>query len=140
MSSSNNIRTVELRWTGEDLVFHGTNPQGAEVIVDSASKQGASPMQLLLLSVAGCMGIDVKLILDKSRVPLETMVVRVTGERALSDPKKFEKIELVYELSGPAEADQAKLQRAIDLSREKYCSVLHTLDPAIEVEIRVERA
>ena len=59
---------------------------GPQVTLDSGAVEGLSPTQYLLLSLAGCMGIDVKLILDKSRVPLETMVVKVMGERALTDP------------------------------------------------------
>lgn len=137
---SSNMRSVRLRWTGRDLVFRGGTDDGPEVVVDGGSKEGASPMELLLLSVAGCMAIDVKLILEKSRVPLESMEVDVVGERAETDPKRFLSIELVYRLSGPKEEHDAKLQRAIDLSKDKYCSVLHTLDPSIDVGIRIERA
>jgi len=136
--TSSNVRSVRLRWTGQDLVFLGGADGGPEVVVDSGSTQGASPMQLLLLSLAGCMAIDVKMILDKSRVPLDSLEVEVIGERAETEPKRFLAIQLNYRLSGPLEEHQAKLQRAIDLSKDKYCSVLHTLDPSIDFDIRIE--
>ena len=138
--SSSNTRTVRLRWAGEGLVFRGGADDGPEVIIDSAGSEGASPMQQLLLSLAGCMGIDVVLILQKARVPLEALEVEVVGERADGVPRKFVAIELVYRLKGPGSEHEAKLQRAIDLSRDKYCSVLHSLDPDIAFSIRVERA
>ncbi|MDA0311018.1 MAG: OsmC family protein [Gemmatimonadetes bacterium] len=138
--ASSNRRAVRLRWTGEGLVFRGGADGGPEVVVDSGSQEGASPMQLLLLSLAGCMAIDVVMILEKSRVPIESLEVEVVGERAETEPKKFVSIQLVYRLSGPGEEHEARLQRAIDLSRDKYCSVLHSLDPAINLDIRVERA
>ena len=138
--SSSNIRKVRLRWTGEGLVFRGGADGGPEVTIDSASAEGASPMQLLLLSVAGCMGIDVILILQKSRVPVEALEVEVLGERTDSVPRRFVAIELVYRLRGPGPEHEASLQRAIDLSRDKYCSVLHSLQADIDFVIRVERA
>ena len=138
--SSSNIRKVRLRWVGEGLVFRGGAEGGPEITIDSASSEGASPTQLLLLSLAGCMGIDVVLILQKSRVPLEALDVEVIGERAEGVPSRFVAIELVYRLRGPGPEHEASLQRAIDLSRDKYCSVLHSLQPDIDFVIRVERA
>jgi len=86
------------------------------------------------------MGVDLIVILQKSRVPLEALDVEVIGERADSEPRRFVAIELVYRLRGPRAEDELKLQRAIDLSRDKYCSVLHSLHPGIAFSIRVERA
>ncbi len=139
MSSSSAPSRVLLRWSGEGLVFRG-GPDGApEITVDSAVSAGPSPTQLLLLSLAGCMGVDVRLILEKSRVPVETLEVEVEGYRAQTEPKRFEAIRLTYRIHGPSEADQPKLHRAIQLSRDKYCSVLHSLRSDIDVDVRVER-
>ena len=137
--SSSNTRRVQLRWAGKGLVFRGGADGGPDVTVDSGSSEGASPTELLLLSLAGCMGIDVVLILQKARVPLEALDVEVIGERADSEPRKFVAIELVYSLKGPEAEHDARLQRAMDLSRDKYCSVLHSLHPDIAFSIRVER-
>jgi len=136
---SSNIRQVLLEWSGEDLVFHGGPKEGVRITVDSDGAQGQTPTQLLLMSLAGCMAIDVLMILEKSRVPVESLEVEAIGERAETVPKRFVAITLVYRLSGPSEEDQAKLDRAIELSRDKYCSVMHTLDPDIDFDIRVER-
>ncbi len=138
--SSSRATKVQLRWAGEGLVFRGGADGGPEMTVDSDGSEGASPTQQLLLSLAGCMGVDVVLILQKSRVPLEALDVEVLGERAESEPRKFVAIQLVYRLKGPGPEHQARLQRAIDLSRDKYCSVLHSLHPDIAFSIRVERA
>jgi putative redox protein len=137
---ASNIRQVRLRWSGQGLVFLGGPDDGVSVTVDSAGEQGQSPTQLLLMSLAGCMAVDVLMILEKGRVPVRSLEVEAIGERAETVPKRFVSVELVYRLTGPAEGDQPKLDRAIELSREKYCSVLHTLDPALDLDIRIERS
>jgi uncharacterized OsmC-like protein len=83
-SSNKNIRQVRLRWSGEDLLFHGGADGGPQIAVDGGSKEGPAPMQLLLLAVAGCMGIDIKMILEKSRVPSNDSRSRPSG----SGPKR----------------------------------------------------
>jgi putative redox protein len=136
MSSSSE---VVLRWAGEGLVFQGGVDGGPQVTLDSDGSEGPSPTQFLLLSLAGCMGVDVRMILEKSRVPVESLEVRIEGDRAETQPRKFTAIRLTYLLAGPGEEHQSKLDRAIQLSKDKYCSVLHSLDPAIAIDVRVER-
>lgn len=134
-----NVRQVRVRWTGEGLAFEGGPPGGPTITVDSDVEKGPSPTHLLLLALAGCMAVDVKMILEKSRVPLDSLEVEAVGVRADEAPRRFLKISLTYELSGPEDEHQAKLQRALDLSRDKYCSVLHSLAPDIELELDVKR-
>jgi putative redox protein len=136
MSSSE----VHLRWRGDGLVFLGGAPGGPEIVLDSDGKAGPSPTQVLLLSLAGCMGVDVRMILEKSRVPLEALDVLIEADRVEEPPRRFHAIRLTYRLRGPQEADRPKVDRAVELSREKYCSVLHTLRPDLELDIRVELA
>ena len=90
------------------------------------------------MAVAGCMAVDVLMILEKSRVPVEALEVEAIGTRAPEPPKRYVSMELVYRLAGPSEEHRPKLDRAVALSRDKYCSVLHTLDPELPLEIRVE--
>jgi putative redox protein len=136
---ASNIRQVRLTWTGEGLSFEGGPDGGVQIGVDSDGAAGQTPMQLLLMALASCMAIDVLMILQKSRVPVEDLAVEVIGERAETIPKRYVAIQLKYEIKGPSEEDQARLDRAIELSRDKYCSVLHTLDPEIDFDIAVER-
>ncbi len=132
-----NVRQVRLRWAGEGLVFHGGPDGGPEITIDSDATQGPSPTHTLLLALAGCMAVDVKLILEKSRVPVESIEVEAQGVRAESIPRRFVSITLTYDVKGPRDVDAKKVQRALDLSRDKYCSVLHSLDPGIQIDLRV---
>ena len=131
---------VHLRWRGDGLVFVGGAPGGPEIVLDSDGKAGPSPTQVLLLSLAGCMGVDVRMILEKSRVPLEALDVLIEADRVEEPPRRFHTIRLTYRLRGPHDDDRPKVDRAVELSREKYCSVLHTLRPDLELDIRVELA
>ena len=136
MSSSR----VSLRWNGDGLVFVGGVPGGPEITLDSDGRAGPSPTQALLLSLAGCMGVDVRMILEKSRVPVESLEVDVEGDRVEDPPRRFRSLHLTYRLRGPGEGDRGKLERAVELSKEKYCSVLHTLRPDLDLVVRIERA
>jgi putative redox protein len=135
-----NLRQVRLRWAGSGLIFRGGPDGGPELTVDSGGEQGLTPTQLLLSSLAGCMAVDVLMILEKGRVPVEALEMEAIGQRAETIPKRFVSLELVYRVKGPSEEDRPKLERAIELSRDKYCSVLHTLDPKIALDIRIEPA
>lgn len=95
-------------------------------------------MDTLLLALAGCMAVDVQVILERSRVPFGALTVDVEGERAPEHPKRYTRIRLIYRVEGPREEHRAKLERAVDLSREKFCSVLHSLRPDIEIDIEIQ--
>jgi len=137
--TASNIRQVRLRWTGEGKAFEGGPDGGVRVVVDGDAKKGQAPMQLLLSSLAGCMAIDVREILEKSRVPMESLEVEVVGVRAEKAPRRYLAIDMVFRIGGPRPEHDKRLQRAIDLSRDTYCSLLHSLDPGIDFDIRVER-
>lgn len=131
-------KQVHLRWTGEGLVFEGGGAKHAPIRVDGASSAGPSPTEALLLSLAGCMAIDVRLILEKSRVPLETLEVETVGERAESDPRRYTHIRMHFRLKGPGAEHEARVARAVQLSRDKYCSVFHTLRSDLPIETDIE--
>lgn len=136
--TSPHVRQVRLRWTGEGVVFRGGPDDGAEITVDSDGVQGQTPMQLLLMALGSCMAVDVQMILQKSRVPVHSLEVEAVGVRAPEPPRRYVSLSLIYRLGGPGPEHQGKLERAVELSRDKYCSVLTTLDPEIELDIRVE--
>jgi putative redox protein len=113
---------AELVWSG-DLRFDATS--GAQTtIVDGDSKSGPSPTQHAAIGLAGCMAADVVDILRKGRHPLTALRVTFTGTRAEHPPRRFLEIELRFDVRGPVPPDA--VERAIALSREKYCSVWHS--------------
>ena len=129
---------VLLQWTGQGLYFRGGAPDRPQASVDGDSKRAASPVDMLLLSLAGCMGADVVDILGKSRVELDGLEIEVVGERAEEHPRRLSGLRIVFRLTGPASTDKAKVQRAVDLSRDKYCTVLHSLRLDLDLEIEIE--
>lgn len=133
------LRSVRLTWSGRALSFSGGPAGTPPVVVDGDRKEGPSPMDALLLALAGCMAMDVRYVLEKARVPLDALEVEAHGRHAPSTPRRFIAVELVYRASGPGPEHEPRLERAIELSKDKYCSVLHSLDPALEVAIRIER-
>ena len=127
-----------LRWTGEGLAFSGQIGSGPTVTIDGDSKAGPSSTDSLLLGLMGCMSIDVLLVLQKGRVTVNSLETRVEAERAPEAPKHFTRVRLTFVLDGPSPQERPKVDRAIELSREKYCSVLHSLRPDLELETVVE--
>ena len=91
-------------------------------------------MQLLLLSLAGCMAADMVDILGKMRLPLEGLEVRLEGDRAPEPPRRYLRVRLRCVVRGISSEEEAKVRRALSLSEEKYCSVLHTLRPDLDLE------
>jgi putative redox protein len=124
---------VEMRWKQEGLLFEGVAPNGT---IDAASwldepGNGPTPMQLLALSLAACTAMDVLSILVKMRQPVEEFAVEVSGERAEDHPKRFLSLDVTYRLKGAL--DEKKVQRAIQLSETKYCSVENTLRAGVPI-------
>lgn len=130
---------VRLRWEGAGLRFRGGRAGGPEVVVDGDGAAGPSPMQQLLLAVGGCMGSDIVEIMAKSRAALGGLDILVEGWRAPQPPRCYTEISLTFTAAGVADEDRARLERALELSRQKYCSVLHSLHPDVELAFRLER-
>lgn len=122
---------VELIWE-HDLVFGGRSGNIC-LTLDSASGAGPSPMQALGFALAGCMAMDVVHILKKGRHDLRGLRVDLRGERHRTEPRRFTRIELRYTIIGNVPSDP--IERAIQLSREKYCSVWHSMRQDIELGV-----
>jgi putative redox protein len=114
---------VELTWDG-DLRFRG-RAGTAPVVIDSDGTAGPSPVQALAMALAGCMSVDVVHILQRGRQPLEGLRARLIAGRAPDDPHRVVSVDLRFTVTGAVPAD--KVERAIALSRETYCSVWHSL-------------
>ena len=95
-----------------------------------------SPVELLLLAAATCTASDVVIILQKQRVKLEALDIEVDGTRRDDEPRRFTAIAFHFRVRGEG-ADDVKVRRAIDLSIEKYCSVIASLAPDIPISYDV---
>ena len=98
---------------------------------------GTNPMELLLMAIAGCSGMDIVSILEKMKVKFLRFETTVEGERASDHPRVFIDIEVVYKFWGESLSED-KLQRAARLSMEKYCSVANMIDKAANLTYRIE--
>ena len=99
--------------------------------------RGTSPMELLLIAIAGCSGMDIVTILEKKQVKIQRFEITVEGDRASDHPRVFKDIEVVYKFWGES-LPQDKVQRAVQLSMEKYCSVANMIDKVADLTYRIE--
>jgi putative redox protein len=127
---------VDLTWVG-DLKFSGTSAN-ASMTLDSAGVAGPSPVQALGFALAACMATDVADILTKGRHPLRGLRAQLIADRAPEDPHRFVRVTLHITVEGDVPADAS--ERAIALSREKYCSVWHSMRQDIAFTVTREQA
>lgn len=134
---------AKVTWQKE-LRFTGTTNSGVDLLVNSpagklAEGDAVSPMELILVGLAGCTAMDVISILTKKRQKVESFVVSVEADRATDHPHVFTRAEVEYFVKG-TDIDRAAVDRAVSLSEEKYCSVLAMLRKAfpITTSIRIE--
>jgi putative redox protein len=125
---------VELERVNGAFGFEAKDANGHTIKIDTSPETGGEnfgvrPMQLLLMGLGGCSGIDILSILKKQRQNVENFRMRIEGEREDGkDPSLWKNIELVFEFGGKVEKDKA--EKAVALSMEKYCSVSETLKRA----------
>ena len=130
---------ISVDWQG-DLEFKSSLPSGHSLTADGSKdsdNNGPSPMEMLLNGVAGCTGIDVVMILDKMKEDLRDLSMEVKAERAEEYPQRFTDIHITYKLKGK-ELDKKKVERAINLSEEKYCSASASLNANITSDYEIE--
>jgi len=118
-------KKARVKWAG-DMTFIGESPSGHAVVMDAGSSEGGldhgiRPMEMLLLGAGGCASIDVVLMLKKSRQKVSDVWVELDSERATEPPRFFTKIHMHFVVTGQA-VDARHVERAIQLSMEKYCS------------------
>ncbi len=127
-------REIEAEWQGGST-FVGKNPKGGTVQMGMLNERpGVSPMELILVGLAGCTGVDIVDILQKKRQPLQALKVNVRGKRREEHPKIFTEIEVTYLIWGEGIEPNA-VERAIQLSEEKYCSVSGMLRSAAQIKL-----
>jgi putative redox protein len=123
---------AQVTWL-EDRRFVGQASSGHGIVVDaSAEKLGCSPMELVLLGMAGCTAYDVIDILQRKRLSVDSLEVLARAERAPEPPRVFTRIEIEYVVRGQGLKAKA-LEDAIRLSKEKYCSASIMLGKSAEI-------
>jgi putative redox protein len=137
---------IELERVNGDYGFEAKDTLGHTVRIDTSPDGGGTnfgvrPMQMLLMGLGGCSGIDIINILKKQRQTVDSFNMKIEGEReAGKEPSLWKDITIVFELTGNIDPDKAK--RACELSMDKYCSVAETLRRAggdLKWELRVNQ-
>jgi len=123
---------VHVAWHGDHRFDAGRVGGGATSRIDASGKTGPGPVDMLLSALASCTAIDIIDILAKRKTPVSALTVDVVGERANGIPARVIRIQLLYKIVGDIE--RVHVERAIDLSVTKYCSVRDSLDPNLPVE------
>jgi len=122
-----------VHFAGNDL-FIGITPSGHALTLDTNQERSSAPtpMELLLVALGSCTGVDVVSILQKKREPLTDYRVEVRGERREDHPRSYERMEVHHIVQGRKISEKSLVQ-AIQLSEAKYCSVAATLRPTAEI-------
>jgi len=132
---------ARIKWV-EERTFVGESGSGHSLVMDGdpaagGRNRGIRPMETLLMGMGGCTAYDVVDILEKSRQKVTDCVIEMTADRAEDIPKVFTKIALKYIVTG-TDLDPKKVERAVNLSAEKYCSASIMLGKTAEITYEIE--
>lgn len=133
-------KEVNIDWV-DGLEFEA-DLDGFKIIIDGPEEsggknKGARPKPFMLLALAGCTGMDVVSILKKMKVDIKGLSINVEGDMQDEPPKAFESMHIVYTFKGN-DLPLEKLQKAVDLSKDKYCGVSATLQKAIPITYEIK--
>jgi len=118
----------------KDLLFKGMTQSGYEIEFDAAVQWGCMPTEALMLSLAGCMAIDTVSFLKKMKANLHNFKMEIDGRRNPTPPQYYKEINMHLFFTGE-DIKEKKVDRAIALSQEKYCSVYHSLRDDLKVNV-----
>ncbi len=135
MSTTNRIST---KWLG-NMAFESNNPSGHKFIMDAGSEAGGEgkgmrPKALMLSSLAGCSGLDVAMLIRKMKLSVRDFTIEIDANLTEEHPKYYDEVSLEYHFYGE-KLEEKKLQRAVDLSVEKYCGVMEMFRRFAKVNI-----
>lgn len=129
---------ISIKKTKKDFAFIADNDEVKILLCAGPQLEegntGFRPMQMILASLGGCMSIDVMMILKKQRQEVHSYEVKVIGDRVDGTPRVFKNITIEIHVKGKVKEE--KLQQAIKLSEEKYCSVHHMLNKAVKIKTK----
>jgi putative redox protein len=118
---------ITTTWLG-NMKFESTNPSGHDLFIDAGPENGGNsegyrPKALMLSALAGCSGLDVASLIKKMKLEVDDFKIEIDANLTEEDPKYYDKVTMHFHFSG-TDLNEKKLQRAVDLSVEKYCGVM----------------
>ena len=131
------MQTTTVKWIGEQK-FAATSPSGHAVAFDSdrESNTAPGPMEMVLMALGACTATDIVIILEKKRQKMQSLEVICSGERAAEPPKVWVNLDVLFRVHG--NVDEGALKHAIELTKEKYCSVAAMLKKTAQITWRHE--
>lgn len=129
---------ITTKWLG-DIRFESTNPSGHNLFIDAGEENGGRgegyrPKALMLSGLAGCSGIDVAVLIKKMKLKVGDFTIDIDANLTNEHPKYYDKVTMSFNFYGD-NLDEKKLQRAVDLSVEKYCGVMEMFRQFAEVKV-----
>ncbi|MDL5510541.1 OsmC family protein [Arenibacter sp. M-2] len=130
---------ITTKWLG-NMAFESNNPSGNNLVIDVAPENGGEgmgyrPKALMLTALAGCSGLDVASLIKKMKLEVEEFKIETIANLTEEDPKYYDKVSIEYHFKG-INLNEKKLQRAVDLSVEKYCGVMEMFRHFSKLEIK----
>ena len=131
---------ITTKWLG-NMAFESNNPSGNNLIIDIAPEDGGEgrgyrPKALMLSSLAGCSGLNMTSLIKKMKLEVEEFTIETIANMTDENPKYYDNVTIEYHFKG-ANLDEKKLQRAVDLSVEKYCGVMEMFRQFAELDIKI---
>ncbi|MFA7744511.1 OsmC family protein [Salinicoccus roseus] len=131
---------IKAQWKGGMAYSSTGDSSGHEVTMDASSAVGGNdsgprPMEMVLHGVAGCMGIDLNVIMRHNMDKVESIDIEIDGERAEEDPKRLTNVDIIVKIKGDVAEKVA--QRAVDLSAKKYCSAINSLNATVTTRLEL---
>ncbi|TNJ47154.1 OsmC family protein [Tamlana fucoidanivorans] len=131
---------VTTTWLG-DMRFESTNPSGHNLFIDAGEENGGKgegyrPKALMLSALAGCSGLDVASLIKKMKLTVEDFKIEIEANLTEEHPKIYDKVVMHFHFHGDA-LNEKKLQKAVDLSVEKYCGVMEMFRQFAELDIQI---
>lgn len=135
--STHNVTTT---WKGK-MLFESTNPSGETLFVNASEENGGvgagfRPKALMLSALAGCSGLDVASLIEKMKLDVEDFKIETTANLTEEHPKVYDEVTIAYHFYG-ANLNVERLNRAVDLSVEKYCGVMEMFRQFAKVEVKI---
>ena len=132
--------TINVKWAGG--ISFEADVAGFKIPIDSdpefgGQNKGPKPKPLMMVALAGCTGMDLVSLMNKMRVAYDSLNIIIEGDLTEEHPKHFTKMKVIYEISGK-DIDIKKVEKALELSKDKYCGVSYSYKQAMEIEYEIK--